>query len=159
MGREAPATAELRGIFEPTDVDFARWFLPLGRRGAFMLTNNHPRLDALVQLARLVAEQLDADPDLVRYGWEQVLPDGLLASSVVWPLYPSVADVVDLPGAYVWRLASGELIDLPTFVTRSLASYASLDPADLDTDHLEVDPRFPAALGTAPPAAAPVGGR
>lgn len=155
----APATAELRGIFEPTDVDFARWFLPLGRRGAFMLTNNHPRLDALVQLARLVAEQLDADPELVRYGWEQVLPDGLLASSVVWPLYPSVADVVDLPGAYVWRLASGELIDLPTFVTRSLASYASLDPADLDTDHLEVDPRFPAALGTAPPAAASVGGR
>jgi hypothetical protein len=155
------ATAELRGIFEPTDVDFGRWFLPLGRRGAFMLTNNHPRLDALVQLARLVAEQLGADPALVAYGWEQVLPDGLLASSVVWPLYPAVADVLDLPGAFVWRLASGELIDLPTFVTRSLASYAGLDPVDLDTDHLEVDPRFPAALGTSPTPtpADPVGGR
>lgn len=154
----SPATAELRGIFEPTDLDFARWFLPLGRRGAFMLTNNHPRIDALVQLARLVAELLGGDPELVRYGWEQVLPDGLLASSVVWPLYPSVADVLDLPGAYVWRLASGELIDLPTFVSRSLASYGSVDPADVDTDHLEVDPRFPAALGTSP-AAALVGGR
>ncbi len=157
----APATAELRGIFEPTDVDFGSWFLPLGRRGAFMLTNNHPRLDALVQMARLVAEQLGADPELVRHGWEQVLPDGLLASSVVWPLYPSVAAVLDLPGAYVWRLASGELIDLPTFVTRSLASYAAIDPADVDTDHLEVDPRFPAVLGTGSPAPAadPVGGR
>lgn len=160
----APAVAELRGIFEPTDVDFAEWFLPLGRRGAFMLTNNHPRLDALVQLARSVAVALGADPELVRYGWEQVLPDGLLASSVVWPLYPSVADVLDLPGAYVWRLASGELIDLPTFVGRCLASYSTLDPADVDTAHLEVDPRFPAALGTSPAsspalAAHPVGGR
>lgn len=153
-----PATADLRAIFEPTDVDFAGWFLPLGRRGAFMLTNNHPRIDALVQLARLVAEQLGADPVLVRYGWEQVLPDGLLASSVVWPLYPSVADVLDLPGAYVWRLASGELIDLPTFVTRSLASYESIDPAGVDTDHLAVDPRFPATLGTSPSASL-VGGR
>ena len=54
-----------------------------------------------------------------------------------------------------------ELIDLPTFVTRSLASDAGLDPVLLDTDHLEVDPRFPAALGTAPaPAPAnPLGGR
>lgn len=150
----APATAELRSIFEPTDVDFASWFLPLGRRGAFMLTNNHPRLDALVQLARLVAEQLGADPELVRHGWEQVLPDGLLASSVVWPLYPSVAAVLDLPGAYVWRLASGELIDLETFVSRSLASYESVDPGEVDTAHLEVDPRFAAVLGTGPAAAA-----
>ncbi|MEZ5177726.1 MAG: WcbI family polysaccharide biosynthesis putative acetyltransferase [Acidimicrobiales bacterium] len=148
----APAVAELRGIFEPTDVDFAGWFLPLGRRGAFMLTNNHPRIDALVQLARSVAVLLDADPELVRYGWEQVLPDGLLASSVVWPLYPAVADVLDLPGAYVWRLASGELIDLPTFVGRCMDRYASLDPAEVDTDHLEVDPRFPATLGTSAPA-------
>lgn len=161
----APATAELRGIFEPTDVDFASWFLPLGRRGAFMLTNNHPRIDALVQLARLVAEQLGAAPELVRYGWEQVLPDGLLASSVVWPLYPAVADALDLPGAYVWRLASGELIDLPTFVSRSLASYSAIHPAEVDIDHLEADPRFAAVLGTAPadrtpaPAPAPAGGR
>ena len=159
------ATVALRAIFEPTDIDFASWFLPLGRRGAFMLTNNHPRLDALVQLARLVAEQLGAAPELVRYGWEQVLPDGLLASSVVWPLYPSVADVLDLPGAYVWRLASGELIDLPTFVARSMASYVSISPDALNLDQFETDPRFAVVLGTEPPiasaspAAAPVGGR
>lgn len=149
------AVAELRGIFEPSDIDFGRWFLPLGRRGPFMLTNNHPRVDALVELARQVAERLDAEPHLVRYGWEQVLPDGLLATSVVWPLYPGVADALDLPGAYVWRLDSGELIGLETFVERSLASYRDLDPTTVDTDHIDVDPRFDAALA----APAPTGGR
>ena len=152
----APAVTELRGIFEPSDVDFGQWFLPLGRRGAFMLTNNHPRVDALVELARQVGTQLGAESHLVSYGWEQVLPDGLLATSVVWPLYPGVADALDLPGAYVWRLESGELIGLETFVARSLASYRDLDPATVDTAHIDVDPRFDAALL---PALASAGGR
>jgi len=150
------AVAVLREIFEPTDIDFGRWFLPLGRRGSFMLTNNHPRVDALVELARQVAAELGADPALVAYGWEQVVPDGLLATSVVWPLYPGIADTLDLPGAYVWRLESGELIGLEAFVTRSLASYRDLDPATIDTAHIDVDPRFDAALL---PALAAAGGR
>ena len=140
--------ALLRARFEPTDIDFASWYLPLARRGAFMLTNNHPRFDALVQMARPIATSLGADPALVAYPWEQVVPDGLLATSVVWPIYPGVGPSLDLPGAYVWRLATGELIGLERFVSASLAAYDGLDPSTIDVIHLDSDPRFADVLGT-----------
>ena len=41
-----------RARFDASDVDFAGWYLPLVRRGTFMLTDNHPAIVALVQLAR-----------------------------------------------------------------------------------------------------------
>lgn len=150
------AVADLRAMFDASDLDFGQWFLPLQRRGAFMLTNNHPRVDALVQLARPIAAELGAATELLRYPWEQVVPDGLLATSVVWPIYPGVGDALDLPGAFVWRLEDGELIGLGAFVERSLAAYAAVDPDSVDTAHIDVDPRFDATLA---PALAAAGGR
>ncbi len=143
-----PAVDLLRTIFEPTDIDFGQWLLPLSRRGVFMLTNNHPRVDAIVQTARLVAGRLGADPASLNYEWELVVPDGLLATSFVWPIYPGIADVLDLPGAYIWRLGSGEFIGLEEFVIRSFAAYESVDPSTIDTAHIDLDPRFAMTLGT-----------
>lgn len=137
-----PAVDTLRSIFAATDFDIADWLLPLSRRGVFMLTNNHPRIDAIIHTARLVAARLSAVPELLRYEWELVVPDGLLATSVVWPIYPGISDVLDLPGAYMWRLGSGELIGLEQFVTRSFQSYESLDLTTVDTAHIDLDPRF-----------------
>lgn len=154
----APSVAGVRRAFAATDLDVDRWLLPLVPRGAFMLTSNHPRLDALVQMGRLAAEHLGADADRLRFDWEQVLPDGLLATSVVWPLYPPVAATYGLPGAYVWRLESGELIGLDEYVERSLDRYATLDPAELDLAHVLTDARFRTHVGHEP-VAAPAGGR
>ena len=137
----------LRTVFETAEMDFASWFLPLARGSAFMLTDNHPRLDALVQMARLVALDLGADPALVRYRWEQAIADGLLATSVVWPIYPGIAEGLGLPGAYVWRAADGELMGLEPFVRRSLAAYEGIDPRSLTIARFDHDQRFAAVLG------------
>ncbi|MCB0977509.1 MAG: hypothetical protein KDB02_08630, partial [Acidimicrobiales bacterium] len=137
----------LRELFAPTDVDFGAWYLPIVRRGAFMLTNNHPRLDAIVQIARIVATRLGADPALVAYDWTQAIPDGLLASGVSWPIYPGVGAHLDLAGAFSWRLVGGEVIGLERFVEASLAVYYGQDPAVVDIRHLDADPRFLAVLG------------
>ncbi len=142
-----PAVETLRSIFAVTDIDFAQWLLPLHRRGAFMLTNNHPRVDALIQMSRLVAAQLGADPDVLAYDWESIVPDGLLATSMVWPVYPGIADSLDLHGAYLWRLGNGEIIGLEQFVHRSFDSYSTLDPATIDIAHIDLDPRFATTLG------------
>lgn len=149
----ATAVEHLRGIFEPTDVDFASWYLSVVRRGAFMLTNNHPRLDAILELARSIAGRLGADADRVAYDWTQVVPDGLLASGVSWPVYPGVGDTLDLPGTFAWRMVDGEIIGLERFVDASLATYAALDPSTVDLRHLDADPRFLAVLGDRRPAA------
>lgn len=137
-----------RYVFDEADADFESWFLPLVARGEmFMLTDNHPRIDALVQLARQVATRLGGSPSLVDYRWETVIPDGLLATSTVWPLYPHLADGLDLPGAYVWRCVNGELIDLETFVSRSLALYRQVDPATVTVSRFQNDERVAVALG------------
>jgi hypothetical protein len=141
---------KLRGSFDGTDVDFGGWYLPLARRGPFMLTDNHPRLDALVQMARPVALRLGADPQLVASQWEQVLVDGLQATSVVWPVYPGVADSLGLPGAYVWRRVDGELVGLDRFVRESLAGYAAIDPAAVEVVRFDHDVRYDAVLGVEP---------
>lgn len=134
--------------FEGTDLSFADWYLPLVRRGAFMLTNNHPRLDALVEMARGVARILGGAPELIAYDWNLVLPDGLLATAVVWPIYPGIGDSLDLPGAYVWRLASGEIIDLASFVAGSLDAYSVHEPGAVDITHLGPPARFGEVLGS-----------
>lgn len=140
-----------RYVFDEANLDFESWFLPLVARGdMFMLTDNHPRIDALVQLARVVARRLGADPDLVAYPWETVIPDGLLATSTVWPLYPHISHTLDQPGAYVWRCVNGELIDLETFVTRSLSVYSQIDPTTVTVARFADHHRMSDALAEAP---------
>ena len=117
-----------RARFDASDVDFAGWYLPLVRRGTFMLTDNHPAIVALVQLARQLGALLGADPELIAFPWEQVIPDGLLATSTVWPVYPELASRLGVAGGYLWRGADGALFDLDGFISRSLAGYRDTDP-------------------------------
>ena len=137
-----------RYVFDEANADFDAWYLPLAAAGrVFMLTDNHPAIGALIALARTVARRLGADPQLVAYPWELVLPDGLLATSTVWPLYPHIADHLDQPGAYVWRTsAHGELIDLETFVVRSLALLGREDPHGVDVARFRNDPALASAM-------------
>lgn len=145
----------MRGLFEPTDVDFSAWYLSIVRRGAFMLTINHPRLDAIVELSRGVARLLDADPGLVDFDWTQVIPDGLLATAPVWPVYPGIAESLDLRGTFVWRLSDGNLIGLRKFVEHSLTAYRAVDPSSIGRAPFDI-PRFAEVLGAGEPR--PVGG-
>ena len=117
-----------RARFDASDVDFAGWYLPLVRRGTFMLTDNHPAVVALVQLARQLGALLGAEPELIAFPWEQVIPDGLLATSTVWPVYPELASRLGVAGGYLWRGADGALFDLDGFISRSLAGYRDTDP-------------------------------
>lgn len=148
------ALEELRRRVEVSDLDWAEVYLPLARGADFMLTDDHPRIEVLAHLARLVGARLGADPDLVAHPWERVVPDGLLATSEAWPVYPPVAGSLGLRGGYVWRTTAGELIDLPTFVHRSLAAYRPLDPTGVDAPGLD-DPRLAAVLAAEP--ATPLG--
>jgi len=143
------ALVELKRRVDVSDFDWGEVYLPVARGTAFMLTDNHPRLDVMIHLAGLAAARLGADPELVRFPWEQVIPDALLATSEVWPVYPGVAEPLGLRGGHVWRTGSGELLDLRSFVRRSLETYAIVDPDTLVAPALD-DPRVVAALQPEP---------
>lgn len=141
--------AMLRTIVERTDVDFARWYLPLVTGSCFMLTDNHPRMAAIVGVARQAAEMLGADAARLAVPWEELIPDGLLATAAVWPVYPPVAASLGIAGSYVWRTADGELIELDEFVRRSLEVLAPYDPAQVVVPEFVDDSRFDRMLGAA----------
>ena len=141
------AMVRMQTIVERTDLDLARLHLPLVRGGCFMLTDNHPRVRALVQVARLIAEHLGADPVWWRSRGRTSIPDGLLATGAVWPVYPPVAESLGLVGSYVWRTPDGELLGLREFVRRTLGLLAPLDPARVDLGPLTDDPRVDRTLG------------
>jgi hypothetical protein len=129
--RWGQAVQGMRAHFELSDLSFEPFFLRMRRRSPFMLGVNHPRIDALIELARQVSAILEAPEDLRRFPWESVLPDALLAAGPVWPVYPAVAAALSLPGGFVWRCPGGRLLDLEQFVVESLAGYASYDPDEL----------------------------
>lgn len=147
--RWSSAVDHLRSRFEDSDLDFARYFLPLRRGGTFMLSDNHPRVDGLVQIARQVGVLLGATRDLVAFPWESVLPDALLATGPVWPVYPAVAEVLGLRGGYVWRQANGTMLTLEGFVAASLAAYDAIDPLDVKVPAFD-HPRWDAVLPPEP---------
>ncbi len=143
------ALVELKRRVDLSDLDWGEVYLPLARGTAFMLTDNHPRLDVMVHLARLAGARLGADLEAVQFPWEQVIPDGLLATSEVWPVYPGVAEPLGLRGGHVWRTSAGELLDLRSFVRRSLETYAIVDPADVVAPALD-EPRLLDVIAASP---------
>jgi hypothetical protein len=144
-----PEVERLRAAVEPTDVDFPSFFLPLRRRVPFMFSVNHPRLEVMVQIARQAARTLGADNDRVAYPWESVLPDALLASGPVWPVYPAIAATLGGRGGFVWRRWNdARILGLDDFVEASLGRYARYSPDDVIAPPLD-DPRFDQVLGAA----------
>jgi hypothetical protein len=86
--------------------EFERFFLRIKRMGQFMYTFNHPRIDALIELARIVARRLGADSKLIER--EIVVPDAL--TYTLWALYPEIGEELGLRGNYHWRLNCADTI-------------------------------------------------
>ena len=126
------AVARLRMLFEASDLDFAEFFLPLRRGHAFMLGDNHPRIDALVQIARQVGDAArrvaGARPVPLgrrhtrRAAWP---PDRCGRCIPSWPR--SSGSEVASCGAWPTAPCS-RWID---FVAASLAGYDALDPEEV----------------------------
>jgi hypothetical protein len=84
---------------------FDEFFLHVQRRGLFMHSTNHPRIEVLERLGKLLALKLAPEHDTKAR--ELDVEDEL--ANVKWPLYPEVADHLALPGGdYLWRFSASE---------------------------------------------------
>jgi hypothetical protein len=87
----------------------------------FMLTPNHPRIEALCGLARQALRKADIHPA----GSITLPPDGL-ARSRVWPVYPAIAQRLGVEGSLGFQQQRGIMVDLPEMIARAYAAYAGL---------------------------------
>jgi hypothetical protein len=98
-----PSIEELKQRFERSDLEFAEFILPMRREGLFMYSLNHPKVMALVRLAKLIARKMGAGVDVLdRY---IDINDGL--NDVIWPLYPEIGESLSLHSDYLWKMGPG----------------------------------------------------
>lgn len=131
----------LRDAFAASDLapHFAEFFLHVKRQGCFMYSMNHPKLPAVVQLARLAARAagLPLARDLAPGEMEDPL------NGTVWPVYPALAEPLGLEGSYSWKyIGRKQYIDgLEAFVEQCFARYAEqgIGRADLEITYQKTD--------------------
>lgn len=135
--------AEGDAVGMPLNAEFSRW----SRQGCFMFSNNHPRLHVLIDVARRIMEDLGIP---VRYeNVEDFLPDPLKAMPI-WPIYPAIAEKLNLRGSYAFKMAEPNgILDLRTFVQRSYDIYAQFEKSSLHS--LMISPSEMGEMLNAPP--------
>lgn len=119
--------ALLLARFAEQGIDLAGPFLGWLRGGCFMYTINHPQARCLLDLARLVARQLGAEP--LAY---DIPPRDMLASGAVFPCYPEIAEACGTRGSLLFKVSGKDrLLDLPQFLRQSFEAYAAREAMGL----------------------------
>jgi hypothetical protein len=115
-----PSVAVLSARFAACGIDFRRFLLKAKRGGAFMLSANHPKIDAIVALAKCIAidklgfpESISSDP---------VYTADHLASSY-WPIYPEIGEFYSIKSIYNFNWNNTPM-DLTAYVSFIYTQFA-----------------------------------
>jgi Polysaccharide biosynthesis enzyme WcbI len=119
----------LRAAFAASKLDFSWFWLRVKRMGVFMNTVNHPRIEPIVLLAKLIAVELGVSSDVLNQPLERYVQDDLLPIAV-WPVYPDLAAHLGVRGSYLFSF--GPLtFSLDEFLETQWAAYGDADPDDI----------------------------
>lgn len=107
--------------------DFVNWM----RSGGFMHTVNHPRINAVYDVATHVARKLQTVA-IVKCG---IKPHDNLTVGPIYPVYPEIAERYGLAhGSYCFKqTGSYKVIDLEEFIAGSYSVYGNFNIEDLHT--------------------------
>jgi hypothetical protein len=126
----------LKWRFENSDIssDFLNYLRFCHKKWVFMHTINHPHVDCIVWLAKLISLKLGAPRSILD---EDIsLPD--LLSNYVWPIYPSVACDISLLGSFTF-IWSNKNLPLQDFID---LNYSQLQTKYSDTSSITAAPYF-----------------
>lgn len=129
------SVVQLKARFDKcnSSVNFARFFLGVKRRGSFMHTINHPKVETLALFAKNIASEIEGTNRA--FDLDFTIPDGLDAE--VWPLYPEIADQLSLAGgSYVWKVEGRICAGIEAFLEYCYDCYRQ---EDLDLEDIEID--------------------
>jgi Polysaccharide biosynthesis enzyme WcbI len=136
---------QLKERFDSSDLDFSEFILPMRREGLFMHSSNHPKVNALIRVARLAARKMGAGAEAMNRYID--INDGL--NEVVWPIYPGVGDSLSLPSGYDWKMGEGRwVIGLQRFLEYTFRNFEEqgIAPNDLVAENVD-GKKFDAVLG------------
>jgi len=130
-----------------TDVPLDDLFDGWAARKPFMHIVNHPKLLVLADIARKLTGLVGAKPLAVNP--EDVMSDRLI-DSIVWPVYPGVAENIGLRGSFIFKMGnsakkmgeSRKVMDLDAYLASSYATYGELKNPDAIVCQRFGDKRF-----------------
>ena len=102
------------------EAEFSRFFLSIQRRGVFMHSINHAKMDTLVDLARLIALRMGYSGSI--WDIEAILPDALV-HDMVWPVYPEIGHELGIAGSYIWKMRQDFIEGVAAYATYAYGSY------------------------------------
>ena len=117
----ADSVENLRSHFTACGLDFSRFFLRTKRMGAFMYMPIHPKIEAIVNFAKVIALKMGADPAIME---QPIAINDMFASLFTWPVYPEIGDHYALPSSYTWTI-DGRTHDLDGFIALAYRHFAA----------------------------------
>lgn len=131
--------ANLKQIFKDTDLDFSEFILGVKREGLFMYSLNHPKVQVLSRLAKLISLHMGMGKEVMEKSID--INDGL--NDVIWPLYPEIGDMLSLHSAYEWKMGYGKwIIGVEAYLEYAYANYANQQISPEDIAAVQVDERL-----------------
>lgn len=140
------AWRRMGATFSQNGLDLAALRPKWSRRGPFMYTVNHPRIECLHDLAALVLQRAGHK---ARY--LDALPADNLANGPVIPVFPAIATRLGGKGSQLFkRPGTYRHITLEEFVAESFAAYRAADEHAMRGDYAHLLAQADAALQGAP---------
>ncbi len=116
-----PQRDALLGRFRDHGVDLAGSFPRWGRERSFMYSNNHPRIEAVHEIARLFLDALGLPTTSTG-----LLPSDNLVHGACLPVYTEIGEMLGVHGSYLFKTnAEYRYLSLEEFIVGSFATYAA----------------------------------
>jgi hypothetical protein len=126
----------LKWRFETSDMksDYLNYLRFCQKKWVFMHTINHPHVECIVWLAKLISLKIGAPRSVLDA--DILLPD--LLTNFVWPIYPSVACDISLSGSFTF-IWSNKALSLKDFID---LNYSQLQKKYSDNASIIAAPYF-----------------
>lgn len=116
------SVADLQQQFVAHGLDFRRFLLKVKRDGVFMLSHNHPKINAIIAQAKcLVIDKLGGPAELAN--WPVYAIDSL--AGLYWPTYPEIGAFYGQHTVYNFPF-KGKVMGLEEYVQEIFAHYETL---------------------------------
>lgn len=112
-----------------SDLDLSGAFDCWAACGCFAYSVNHPKLFVLSSIAEAILKKLGIIPTPLPHRPEEFLPDRL--SSLVWPVYPPIAQRLGLEGEYVFRVSNDLCLTLREYIEGSFKCFTPFPREEL----------------------------
>lgn len=117
--------------------DLMKW----SRRGVFMYSLVHPMSFVLFDIAKRMWEKVGLEPPAADYGYYQIYD---LARAEIFPVYPPIAKLFGVQGAYLFKLQNhhlandvGDFLTLPQYLAACFKTYEKAGAENLGNPRVE----------------------